>query len=58
MHTSFVCDKIVRICLKPFYKVIAVNSEKASSHPIPVYDGDSAEKVADRIRRVAGLIGT
>ena len=48
----------MRICLKPFYKVIAVNSEKASSHPIPVYDGDSAEKVADRIRRVAGLIGT
>ena len=48
----------MRICLKPFYKVTVVNFEEATSHPIPVYDGDSAEKVADRIRRVAGLIGT
>ena len=36
-----------------------VNSEEANatSYSISVYDGDSAEKVADRIRRVAGLIG-
>ena len=36
----------------------AVNSEEQTSHSISVYNGDSVEKVADRIGRVAGLIGT
>ena len=35
----------------------AVNSEEKTSHSISIYDGDNAEKVTDRIRRVAGILG-
>ena len=52
------CIYIMWICLKPLYKVTVVNSEEDTSHSISIYDGDNAEKVADRIHRVTGISGT